>query len=399
MRTFALVLAIAAAGLGGCTEDSPLGGVCGSGFNAETGTVGDFGAGDAAQKVEALLHASADLYSASVAVEADVRGACTSMAADLGIAASELAPATGELPVTAACKRVAEEIDTIIATMPTGVALGISVTPAQCNVDIEVSATCAAECDVSITGTAMVECSGELHGSCSGSCSGECAVMGNVSCTGSCSGSCTGTCSGTCHGACTGTCSKMDAQGNCVGTCSGTCTGTCSASCSGTCSGTCTSTVTGSCTGECSGMCNATWDAECTGEADVMANADCKAACDTSANAKATCDPPVVTIVAVALTNPTASARVAALVATLRTNYPKLLRAQQRVQLTIAPSLPGFATALQAASTSLRDVGVQGTACLVSAVQAVTGAASEINASVSISIEVSASVSASGSTN
>lgn len=146
-------------------------------------------------------------------------------------------------------------------------------------------------------------------------------------------------------------------------------------------------------------MCNATWDAECTGEADVMANADCKAACDTSANAKATCDPPVVTIVAVALTNPTASARVAALVATLRTNYPKLLRAQQRVQLTIAPSLPGFATALQAASTSLRDVGVQGTACLVSAVQAVTGAASEINASVSISIEVSASVSASGSTN
>lgn len=128
-----------------------------------------------------------------------------------------------------------------------------------------------------------------------------------------------------------------------------------------------------------------------------MANAECKAACDTSANCKAMCDPPVVTVVAVALTNAQAAARVNALVLTLRANYPRLLRAQQRVQLTIAPSLPGFATALRAASTSLRDVGVQGTACVASAVNVVTGAAAELNASVSVSIEVSASVSASGS--
>lgn len=130
-----------------------------------------------------------------------------------------------------------------------------------------------------------------------------------------------------------------------------------------------------------------------------MANADCKAACDTSANARAVCDPPMVTIVGVALTDATAAARVNALVLTLRANYPKLLRAQQRVQLTIAPSLPGFATALRAASSSLRDVGVQGTACMAVAVDAVLDATSQINASVSVSVEVSASVSASGSAN
>lgn len=130
-----------------------------------------------------------------------------------------------------------------------------------------------------------------------------------------------------------------------------------------------------------------------------MANAECKAACDTSANARAVCDPPTVTVVGVALANTQAAARVNALVLTLRANYPKLLRAQQRVQLTIAPSLPGFATALRAASTSLRDVGVQGAACVASAVSVVTDAAAEINASVSVSIEVSASVSASGSAN
>jgi len=130
-----------------------------------------------------------------------------------------------------------------------------------------------------------------------------------------------------------------------------------------------------------------------------MASADCKAACDTSANARAACDPPMVMIVGVGLADTAAAARVNALVLTLRANYPALLRAQQRVQLTIAPSLPGFATALRAASSSLRDVGVQGAACMTVAVDAVVDAAAQINASVSVSVEVSASVSASGTAN
>src|SRR6476661_8760382 len=90
----------------GCTgTDDPVGGACGNGFNAESGTVGDFGADATAQKVEALLHASADLYTASKSVETDMLASCNAMAADLSIPASELKPTGTELAVTASCKR------------------------------------------------------------------------------------------------------------------------------------------------------------------------------------------------------------------------------------------------------------------------------------------------------
>lgn len=400
LRVVVIALGLSLVAATGCTgADDGVGGACGTGFDAESGTVGDFGADATAQKVEALLHASADLYSASAEVEADVLGACTAMASDLGIPASELAPANGELAVTAACKRVAQEVDSIIATLPAGVALGISVTPASCTVDLDLAASCAAECDASIQGDAMVECHGELHGSCSGSCSGSCAVEGSASCTGECSGTCSGSCSGTCTGTCSGTCSAKDSEGNCVGTCSGTCMGTCSATCSGSCSGTCVADVSGSCTGECYGSCDATWDAECNGDANVTANAECKAACDARANAHASCDPPTVTIVGVAVADPSAAERVNALVETLRTNYPKIVRAQSRVQLAIAPAASSFVTALRAASTSLATAGLQATACMAAALDAAVDAAAGIDASVSVSVMVTASVSASGSAN
>lgn len=378
-------------------EDDPLNNACGTGFNAETGTVGDFGAGDAAQKVEALLNASADLYIAANATEADLLAACTAIATDLGIPAAELQPGSNELAVTKACNRVSTEIDTIVATLPNGASLAISVTPASCTVDLQVSATCAAECDASITGTATVECDGELHGSCSASCTGSCAVTGTVSCSGECEGSCAGSCSGTCNGTCEGTCSAMDATGKCIGTCSGTCTGSCSGSCSGSCTGTCVADVTGSCSGECYGECSATWTAECNGEANVTANADCKAACDAQANANATCDAPTVTIVGVGLTDTAKAARVAALVATLTVNYPKILRVQSRLQFAIVPGIAGFTASLRAASTSLASAGIQATACMTSAIEAVVEASASVNASVSVSVEVSASATASGS--
>ncbi len=379
-------------------DDDPLNNACGTGFNAETGAVGDFGAGDAAQKVEALLQASADLYSAANETEADLLAACTAIATDLGIPAGELTPASGELAVTKACGRVSTEIDAIVATLPNGASLAISITPASCTVDLQVSATCAAECDASITGTAMVECDGELHGSCSASCTGSCAVSGTVNCTGECEGSCTGSCSGTCNGTCSGSCSQMDPTNTkCIGTCSGTCTGSCSATCSGSCSGTCVADVTGSCAGECYGECSATWTAECNGEADVMAQADCKAACDAQANANATCDVPTVTIVGIGLTDTAKAARVTALVATLTVNLPKIIQVQSRLQYAIVPGIAGFTASLRAASTSLASAGVQAAACMKSAIEAVVEASASVNASVSVSVEVSASASASGS--
>ena len=398
IRPSRLLPVVLAVGLAACANpEDPIGGACGNGFVAASGTVGDFGSDSPALKVEAFLEASAALYGSAVDLEGDVLGACQAIAADLGIPAGELEPSGAELEVTAACGRVVEEIDAIVATMPSGVALGITVTPAECTVDLDLAASCAAECDVTIEGEAMVECQGELHGSCSGSCSGSCTVEGSVSCTAECSGTCTGTCSGTCTGTCDGTCSVEDAQGNCVGTCSGTCTGTCSADCSGTCEGSCTSDVTGSCQGECHGSCDVAWEAECNGEADVMADADCKAACDARASATATCTEPTVTIVAVGLTDPGQDARLDELVATLEANYPAILAAQARLQYSIAPAFDSFVGALDGAATSLAAVGVQAVACLGVALDAVTDAAARVDASVSVSVEVSASVTASGS--
>lgn len=398
MKTLlASFLALGLFTLTGCpADDDPLGDACGSGFNPDNNTVGDFGAGEAAGKVEAFLHAAGDVYTASLDVEADVLGACTAMAADLGIPAGELEPTGSELEVSAACGRVAEEIDAIVALLPTGVALGISATPASCTVDLDVAASCAAECDVTIEGEAMVECDGELHGDCSATCTGSCSVSGTVSCAAACSGTCTGSCSGTCHGTCEGTCTVRDDAGDCVGECSGTCTGTCDADCSGSCTGTCTSDVTATCEGECTGECSATWEAECNGEANVTANADCEAACDARANATATCTEPEVTITGVGVPDPADQARIDALVTTLGENYPALLQAQARIQYALAPSLDAFVSSVEGAATSLADAGVQAGACMVVAVDVVTEAAGRIDASVSVTVEVSASVSASG---
>jgi hypothetical protein len=81
----------------------------------------------------------------------------------------------------------------------------------------------------------------------------------------------------------------------------------------------------------------------------------------------------------------------------MTTNYPKILRAQARVQYAIAPGIVAFSTSLTAASKSLASVGVQAGACMASAIEAVAEATASVNASVSVSVEVSASVSASGS--
>lgn len=401
-RHVALVAALAALPLtlAGCTggDDDPIGGTCGDGFNAETGTVGDFGTGEAALKAEAFLQATADLYGASTDVQAELLAACTAMAADLGISSSELEPSGAELEVTAACGRVATEIESILQTdLPVGGALAVSVTPAECMVDLDVAAQCAGECDVDIEGSAMVECNGELYGSCEGSCSGECVVEGSADCQGECSATCSGSCSGTCNGQCDGTCTLEDEQGNCIGTCTGTCEGACEGTCEGSCSGSCTADVEGSCSGECRGSCDVAWEAQCNGEADVQANADCEAACETRANANASCTEPTVTVVGVVVADPDAQQRLDALVATLEANLPALFRVQARLQYALIPSLDAFVSATVAASTSLASVGVQGAACLGVAADAAAEAAAGIEASFEVSVEVSASVSAEGS--
>ena len=152
-------------------------------------------------------------------------------------------------------------------------------------------------------------------------------------------------------------------QGNCIGTCSGTCTGSATALL-GHLHGTCEADVTGSCTGECYGTCDATWMAECNGEADIMANAECKAACETRANAHATCDPPTVTIVAVAVTDTAKNARIdrARRDAEGRTSRSSSRAARARVRGRARDVVVRHVAASRV--DVARDVGLQAAACM-----------------------------------
>ncbi len=388
---------VAVGGLAACPADGDIAGqVCGDGLNLETGAVGDFGTSAPALKVRAFLGAAAAVHTASLDIEADALGACQAMATDLGIPAGELAPANGELEVTSTCDRVVQEINTIIASLPAGATLGLAVAPAQCSLELDIAATCAADCDVSIEGQATVECNGELHGSCSGGCTGACTVTGNVDCTGSCTGSCTGTCSGTCTGICTGTCDVEDGAGNCIGTCTGTCEGTCDAACQGTCEGSCTGAVDATCAGECFGECDATWEAECNGDANVTANADCKAACDAQANATVDCELPEVAVVGIDVGDAAAQARVDALVATLIAHYGEIVSIIARLGY-VADSIEAFVASINGAADALTDVGAKAAACVGVALEAVGEASTRIDASVEVSVQVSVEVQAEGS--
>lgn len=391
-------MAMAAAGCDGTdpTQD-PDGTVCGNSFDVEAGVVGEFGAEAAAQKVEAFLQATIDVHQASLAIEGDVRAACAGMAADLEIPAGELAPAAGELAVTATCRRVAEEIEGIVAaSLPVGLALGVTVTPAVCEVDLDLAAQCAGTCDVTVEGDAEVACAGELYGQCSGACAGSCQVEGSAACEGSCSAMCTGTCAGTCRGQCNGTCSLTDAQGNCIGTCSAACSGVCEGTCTGMCAGTCTVDVQGACEGECHGTCDVGWEARCDGAVDVMADADCQAACETRAYARATCTEPEIAIFAAISAEPAAQARLDALIATLAANYPLLLRAQAQAQNALVPSIEQFTSSLESVAGAAVDVGIRAAACTAVAVDAAIAAAAVVQASVSVSVSVQVSVAAEG---
>lgn len=388
---FLLLITLAAALLGaGCDKlTDPT--ACGAGFNPDAeNAVGDFGTNEAALKVEAFLSATARLHKTSLNLESDLLDACRAMAADLGIPEAELAPQNGELPVTAACSRVSTEIESIIATgLPVDASLVVTFTPPVCEVDLSATAECAAECDVTIEGSAQVECTGgELSGGCEGTCEGYC----EVEVAAMCEGTCTGQCSGECNGYCDGACAAENAMGQCEGSCEGTCEGSCTASCMGTC----TTNVMASCMGTCTGSCDVEFTApKCTGEANVTADADCKAACEAEASAEATCTEPTVAVAAAVAVDEAAQARIDALIATLIENYPTFVRASAQLEV-IASSSAEVASNVDEAAEALVDAGVQAVACMANAVTVAADAAARVSASVEVNVEVSASVSASG---
>ncbi len=398
-RFIGLALALAGLSTASCNGESPL--CTSSDFNAATGVIADFGTDGPAAKVEAFLSATSSLVIEINDVESELLAACTAIATDLGVPASELAPADPNLPgarVQAACHRAAEEIRaTIEANVPAQATLTLVVTPAVCGVDIDAYASCIGECEVDVTGEVAVTCEpGKLYGTCSGSCSGSCRGSCDASCEGTCSGSCTGSCTGSCYGDCSAGCSATNDQGECVGTCTGTCTGTCDGTCTGTCNATCDGACEGECQGECQGDCSVEFQQpRCDGTVEVEASAECEAACEADVSFEVECSEPEVVVELAADVTAAQLAELETLYATLEANLPVVLRISVAGTERLTVAADAFVTSLEGAGDAL-DAGAKAAACTLRAISAAIDASARINVSVMATVEISGSAGAEG---
>ncbi len=366
-------------------------------FNVEGGTFTTFGTSADARKVDAFLRATLDLNSATNEIAEGLRATCAAIGTDLGLAASTYQPATaGELPVVYTCRRVGQEIRTILqAGLSANGRLTLDLTPPRCEIDINVAAQCAAQC----SGSAMVQvptCRGEVIADCSASCTGSCSGSCSAACTGTCRGQCSGQANGICNGTCTGTCSAMDSMGRCVGTCEGTCTGTFSGTCMGSCMGTCEAGCTGTCTGQCRGMCTGGVNVRCEGEYDVQADVQCTAACRAQASARATCTDPRLAITVTGNVTAAQRARVEALIASLQRNYPRFQANANRIQRVVQMTAPNFVSSLNGLGSAATNVGLSASACVVRAGVVAADITNRVQASATVTVEFSASVNVMG---
>jgi hypothetical protein len=377
-------------------------------LNLATGHVGNFGSDEAARKVEAFLQSTVDLNRASRALADSVTQACKNIGAAIGVPAAEMEPSGGAVGdadrVRAACTRASREVRAVIqGALPNGAKLSLTYTPPVCEVSASAYVDCAASCDVNVRpGELRVDCEpGSVQiGRCEASCSGECWVEGSASCSGSCSATCTGSCTGNCYGSCSGTCSYIDGSGNCAGTCSGTCTGRCDATCTGGCTGSCRAEVSGGCTGECHGSCSETWvePPRC----EVFArpaevSADCHASCDAEVRADIDCTRPSLEIDYGWIGGDAdAQARLRALVAVLRTEYPTILRAGFATGEAFVNMVGSFFDALDGLGDMIGS-GLKTAACIVQAATVSVQVSATFSASVEATGSMTASVSATGS--
>lgn len=402
-----LLLTAACGGMGGLPAGVPGGGeapgVPGAGgaecspakFNVAAGTVGDFGSGAGAVKIEGFLKAAMTAKTSALGVEADLSAACTAIATDIGVDPTRLVAASDApgAKVQASCGLLATELKMYIEnTLPQGARLVMSYAAPVCGVQMSAVVEAAAQCDVNVQADAQVTCEGgHMSGQCSASCTGSCSGK----CTGSCSGTCSGSCGGDCNGTCEGRCKKKGPDGQCIGKCEGTCRGECSANCGGSCSGTCG----GSCDAQCSGECSVAFTApSCEGQANLEASAECKAQANVQASANVTCSEPSVTVgISPA---PPSMDRFKVLIDSLQRNWPKLLVAAHKTNVVLRPSLEGFAQVSGNIAGSMPsialEVGADAVSCAQAAVGVVSSASASVMASATVSVNVSASVSASG---
>jgi len=157
------------------------------------------------------------------------------------------------------------------------------------------------------------------------------------------------------------------------------------------------SDVEATCEGTCAGSCDVDFEApRCEGQAEVSADVDCQAACDAEVAVDAECTEPSLEVYTTATIDPEAQARLAELVTTLRTHYPRLLSLRARLEGIAATGAELTAT-FQGAADAATNFGVAATACFANATAAAVRAVGTIEVSLTVTVEVSASVSAEAS--
>jgi modification target Cys-rich repeat protein len=275
----------------GCGDDlNPLGAICCEDFKPGTNMLEvDWGLeGQLNADFGVAIQAIGDFSASVTAMMNDLGSTCRSMAVELGTAEDAVTTADPAEYTTQWCSLAAQAI----GTLKGNASITINAQPPQCSVSANVQASCEGSCKVDASCTEPeidVRCDpGQLSVKCEGSCSGSCEGSANVAVA------CEGTCEGTCEGECQGQCSATNADGSCAGSCSGTCTGSCRGSCA------VAADANLECEGECTGGCEGTATApKCKGELSpptCEGSADCQASCKASASAKAECTPPAVTL-------------------------------------------------------------------------------------------------------
>ncbi len=403
MKRISIGAVLLSAVLAGCPAGAPggLGGLGGGGGGSGGGELsgqcmGDFGTGDAAQKLEAFLTATSTFVGTAAELERSIVDSCKQMGRELGVPDGDMEPSGDEPVVRSACAPVAAKIQSEMADLraQANLTITIAATPPRCEVSMDAYASCAAECSAEYEpGQVDIQCEGgEIVGRCSAECTGSCSVEVSGRCEGECQGTCEGGCNGTCNGTCEGTCSAQGPDGQCNGRCDGTCHGSCSANCQGSCQGECWVSGQASCEGECRGGCSVDYEApRCTGTVTPpRLEAECEASCDARLNAEATCEPGRAELVVQGDYEGNIEERVNALRTAISGSWGTLVAVNAKLQRLAASGEAMVRTAGDVPG-AVGTLGLQAADCAGQAAAMIPRA----TASISVSVEVSASVSAS----
>ena len=352
-----------------CTEFTPGADLSGVDWKIE---------GDQKVSFGAFMQAAADFTGAASAAVNDVAAACQALALDLDPMAKEDAVKETDPAkrATAWCKLATDQLNAKVKGN-----IQIAYQPPSCSVSVNAQASCEAKCTVDAMcqaelGKVEVRCDpGQLSGKCDADCTAKCEGSANLAV------SCDGTCDGTCEGMCDGKASGGAASGRCAGTCSGKCRGTCQVAAG----------AKVSCEGECTGGCSVAVRApKCKGElkppsASCMADAECSGSCKASASAKAECREPSLEI---------ESSLDPKIIASLKLNLPKILSiadARGKILVENAKAVADFGADFTA-SADISKVSLKAGACVVPAVNAMTAAVANVQASVTGSAGIVAAI-------